>query len=198
VVNEHAAARCQGVHQGRHQIDRFLLVEDLVQDPAEHQADRLIAVKQFAGGAEDAFRIAQVAADRERPFVVGQQGDGVRDHHRVVVQVDHPDVRVEPLAYLMDVLHGGQAGADVQQLGHALVADHVADDAGEHLPLQLRARPGRGHGGDNPVALRPVDREVVPPAKQVVVHARGIGARCVDLGRLGHEKNSRPCHGDRE
>jgi hypothetical protein len=169
-----------------------------VQDAAEHQPDRLVPVEQFAGRVQDAFGVAQVALDGKGPLVVGQQGGGVRDHHRVVVQVDDADVRVDALGKLMDVLHGGQAGADVQELDHVLVPDEVADDPGENLPLQLRADPGRGHRHDHLFGQRPVDREVVSPAEEVVVNARAIGARGVDLGGLGHEKNSRRCLRSRE
>jgi len=193
VVDEHATARRERVHQGRHEFGWLLLVEDLVQDSAEHQANRPVQVKQFAGGAQDGFGVAQVALHGERPLVVGQQSGRVRDHHRVVVQVDHADVRVHALGDLMHVLHCGQAGADVEQLGHALIADKEADDAGEHFALQSRAGSGRRHRNDHPVCLCSVNGEIVSPAEQVVIYAGSVGARGIDLGRLGHEKNSRPC-----
>ena len=169
-----------------------------MQDAAHHQADRPVPVEQFAGGAEHAFRIAEVAPDGERPPVVGQQRGGVRDHHRVVVQVDDAGILVEALGDLVHVLHGGQAGADVEQLGNALVADHVTDDASEHVALRPYAAFGHGQQGDHPVRQRTVGRKVVPPTKQVIVNARVVRAGGVDLGRLGHEKTLRPIGGTSE
>jgi hypothetical protein len=122
-----------------------------VQDAAQHQADRLVPVEQVAGGGEDAFWVTEVAHDRERPLVVGQQRRGVGYHHRVVVQVDDADVRVEALGDLVHVLRGGQAGADVEHLGQTLTADHVPDDAGEHAALRPHAALDRGQQGDHPV-----------------------------------------------
>jgi hypothetical protein len=188
MVDEDAATGRERVGQHRHQVGRLVLVGDLVQDAAQDQADRLVPVEQFAGGAQHAFGVAQVALDGEGAPVVGQQGGRVRDHHRIVVQVDDAYVLIETLGNLMDVLRGGQAGANVEQLADTLVANHVADGAGENLALQSRANSGRGHRDHHPVGQRPVNRVIIPPAKQVVVHAGTVGAGGVDLGRLGHER----------
>jgi hypothetical protein len=122
-----------------------------VQDAAQHQADRLVPVEQVAGGGEDAFWVTEVAHDGERPPVVGQQRGGMGDHHRVVVQVDDSDGRVEALSDLVHVLRGRQARADVEHLGQALIADHVPDDAGEHAALRPHAALDCGQQGNHPV-----------------------------------------------
>ena len=192
MIDEHAAAGRECLDQFRRQRGRLLLVKEKVQDAAQHQADRLVPVEQVAGGGEDACWVAEVATDSERPLVVGQQRRGVGDHHRVVVQVDDADVRVETLGDLVHVLRGGQARADVEQLDQALIANHVPDDAGEHAALRPHAALDRGQHSDHPVRQRPVDREIITPAKQVVVHTRVVGVRGVDLGRLSHERTLRP------
>jgi hypothetical protein len=192
MVDEHATAGRERVDQRRGQRGGLLLVGEKVQDAAQHQADRPVPVEQFAGRTEHPFWIAQVAPDGERPAVVGQQRGGVRDHHRVVIQVDNVDILVEALGNLVHVLHGGQAGADVEQLGNAFVADHVPDDAGQHVALRPHTALGHRQQGDHPVRQRPVGREVVSPAEQIVVNARVVRAGGVDLGRLGHEKTLRP------
>jgi hypothetical protein len=192
VADEQAAAGRERVDQRRHQAGRLLLVHDLVQDAAQHQADRLVPVEQLAGGGEDAFGVTQVALDRERPLVVGQQRRRVRHHHRVVVQVNDAHVRVVALGDLMDVLRGGQARADIEQLGHPRVADQVADRPGENIALHPHACLRGGHAGQDPLGQRPVDREIVTAAEQVVVNARTIRTGRVDLGRLGHVRTLKP------
>jgi hypothetical protein len=54
----------------------------------------------------------------------------VRDRDRVPVHVDDPGRRVGRLGDLMDVSAGRDAGADVEELGDALV-DHEADGAAQ-------------------------------------------------------------------
>jgi hypothetical protein len=151
VIDEHAAAGRECLDQFRRQCGRLLLIEEKVQDAAQHQADRLVPVEQAAGDGEDAFRVTEVAHDGERPLVVGQQRRRVRDHYRVVVQVDDADIRIEALGDLVHILRGGQAGTDVEQLGQTLIADHVPDDAGEHAALRPHAALDRGQQGDHPV-----------------------------------------------
>jgi hypothetical protein len=47
---------------------------------------------------------------------VAQQGAGVHQHQRVVVDVDDPRLGRDPLGDLVGVLHRGQASADVEKL----------------------------------------------------------------------------------
>jgi hypothetical protein len=56
----------------------------------------------------------------------------------------------------MHVLGGGQAGADVEQLGNARLGGEETDHSGEHVTLGAHAELGFGEGGDDAVAYRPV------------------------------------------
>jgi len=64
----------------------------------------------------------------------GQQRAGVRDHHRVPVDVGHPAVRVSGLGELVGVLRGGQPAADVDELPDALPGQ-PGDGAGQEQPV---------------------------------------------------------------
>jgi hypothetical protein len=50
----------------------------------------------------------------------------VREHHRVVVDVDDPDIRAGLLRELVSVARGRQSRADVDDLPDARLADQAA------------------------------------------------------------------------
>ncbi len=109
----------------------------------------------------DVVRGALGAADEQRLRVT--------QHDRVVVDVHDPRLGDHALHYLMEVRLGGDAGADVEELGHALIREPGggAVHEGAVLPGGV-LRLGREFAPDGLV-----DRVVVLAAQQPVVDARG-------------------------
>jgi hypothetical protein len=58
----------------------------------------------------------------------GQQRPGVGEHHRVVVHVNDPGLRRDPLRHPVGVVRGRQAGAYVEELADPRLASQVSDD----------------------------------------------------------------------
>ena len=109
----------------------------------------------------------------------------MHEHDRVVVHVDHARIRGVPQGHLVDVLLGGQAGADVEELPDALLG-HVLHGADQEAPVRLG--PLFEVGGEPQQVLRrlTVGGEVVLAAEQVVVDAGRAGHGRVDLRRVLH------------
>jgi hypothetical protein len=79
----------------------------------------------------------------------GEQGTRVREHDRVVVDVDHPGRRGDRLGDLVHVRAGGDAGADVQELPDPRVLGQEGNRAAHKPPvLDHRGSYGRERGGD--------------------------------------------------
>ena len=68
--------------------------------------------------AQELIGPGQVPVDGQGPRR-GKQRPRMADHHRIVVDVDHPRIRRDLLGDLMHAVHGGQPGADVEELGDA-------------------------------------------------------------------------------
>jgi hypothetical protein len=62
----------------------------------------------------------------------------VREHDRVVVDVDDPALRRDLLGDLVGVARRGDAGADVEELPYPRLAGQVADGAPEERPVRAR------------------------------------------------------------
>lgn len=91
---------------------------------------------RVAGGlAHDGVRVAEVGVDVMGDALrgAGEQGAGVGQDQRVVVDVDDAALGGHALGDLMGVVHAGQAGADVQELPDALLIGQVTDGAGEEV-----------------------------------------------------------------
>jgi hypothetical protein len=129
---------------------------------------------------EEAGRVSHVPIDGEGHLVVGEQGPGVAQDHRVVIEVDHAGGRVDAVGDLVHVLRGGQARGDVEQLPEAGLADQVADHAAEQVALGAHAHLDGGQLGDDLIGDGPVGGEVVLAAEQVVVHPGDVRARGVE------------------
>jgi hypothetical protein len=67
-----------------------------------------------------AIGIAQVAQDDPDPGAVSQQLPGLPGHHRVVVHVHDPALRVGRLHHLVGVAHGRQPRPDIDELADPL------------------------------------------------------------------------------
>ena len=103
-------------------------------------------------------------------------------HHRVVVDVDHPARRVDRLGEVAAGACARQPGADVDELPHARLEGQEAHGAlleGKDAGHDRRdGRRGREHGPGRPA----VGFKAVPAAIQEIRHARRVGHRDIDQG----------------
>lgn len=81
---------------------------------------------------------------------------------RVVVDVGDAGAWVRGAGDLVDVAAGGQAGADVEELGYAGLAGEVADSAGQERSVVPRGPRLAGDRGGQRDSCFPVDRVVCP------------------------------------
>jgi hypothetical protein len=180
-------ARRQGGGQGGEDLRRAELVRDEVQDRDQDQRDGLAEVEHLAhhGRGQDGFGIAQVGVDVGGPPFRrrGEQGAGVREHERVVVDVHDAGRRRGFLGDLVDVVRGGQPGTDVEELPDAGFGGQVPDGAAEECPVLSRRDPDERRVPQHLRRRLPVGREVILAADEVVVHPGGMGPGRVDLGR---------------
>jgi hypothetical protein len=180
------AARRQRRAQSGGDVFWPLVVVDVVQDGDQQQPDRLVEVDELLerGVAEDLRRPPQVGLDDLGGVAGVEQGPGVDEHDRIVVDIDHSRPRVRVLGDLVHVALGGQTGPDVDELSDAGLGDHVA-----HGPPQEGAIGPRYRGGvrrqlqDLPAHLA-VDGVVVLAAELEVIDAGDIG-----LGRVDPRRN---------
>src|SRR5439155_14279717 len=120
----------------------------------------------------DAFRAAR------------EQGTGVREDQRVVVDVDDARFRGDRLGHLMGVVRGRQTGADVEELADAGFAGEIPDGTGEEAAGEARVLHNLGEGDTDLVADGPVGREVVFAAQPVVPDPSRLRHAAVEPGRL--------------
>ncbi len=125
--------------------------------------------------------------------MAGQQRAGVHQHDRVVVDVDDPAGRIDPLRHLVRVVHGGQTGPDVQELPDALPLGQMTHGTPQEGPRVQRDLLHPGIGLLQHVGELFVDRVVVLATQPVVPRPGLAGAGGVDpiegIGRggIGHE-----------
>jgi hypothetical protein len=112
-----AAGRHRG-HQPGHDAPRVLGILDQVQHSEQHDRHRLAEVKQGRPPVQDRTGIAQVGLHVVgRPFRgASQQGLGVQQDDRIVLDVDHVGIRGDALRHLVRIAGGRDTGADVQEL----------------------------------------------------------------------------------
>jgi hypothetical protein len=108
----------------------------------------------------------------------------VHQHEEVIVDVDDPRLRRQPLGDFMGVVGSRQPRTDVQELAHSYRTCEVPD----RPPQEGTVCPGLGddarkHGG-YPVASLPVDGIVVLAAEPVVPDPGRMRHRRVDRTRL--------------
>jgi hypothetical protein len=92
----------------------------------------------------------EVGLDGRRLLVADQQGTGVQDDDRVVVDVHGASVRVYSLGDGVDIVLGGQPSAEVEELADA-VPGEVGDRPAEEGPVGPRP----GHGPTTPAGAGP-------------------------------------------
>lgn len=174
------AARRQHVQQAGDDLVRPLVVRDEVHERDERQRDRPVEVEGASGVTHYVLRRAHIGLYVVRPALgaAEEQGLGVAQHDRVVVGVDDARRWVYRLHDLVQVRLGRDAGADVQELGHA-VARQPGGGAVHERPVL--AGGGLRLGRQGP-AHPTVDLVVVLAAEQPVVDPRGVRLAGVDLG----------------
>jgi hypothetical protein len=175
--HQEAARRHRG-HQGGDDAGRVVRVRHEMQDRDQQDRDRLIEAEYRTDPCvpDDPAWIPQVAADDRGALDAVQRVAGVRDHHRVVVDVDDAALRRLRPRHLVHVPHGGQPGPDVEELPDPRVAGQVADRAAEETPVLLdgAAHHVLAEHVKGPASGLPVSREVVLAAEHVVVHPRDV------------------------
>ena len=113
----------------------------------------------------------------------GEQGTRVREHDRVVVDVNYPRRRGDPLDDLVHVRAGGDAGTDVKELRNPHLPGQEGCRTAHKPPVLDHGGPhGRERGGDG-VSRFPVSGEIILAAKPVVIAPGGMCHRRVDRRR---------------
>ncbi len=81
----------------------------MAEDPHQHQRNRLVEVQRTRRTGQDGVRIPQVGVEVVRDSVrsADQQRAGVDQYQGVVVNIDDPGVRSDPLGDLMGVVGRG-------------------------------------------------------------------------------------------
>jgi hypothetical protein len=175
--DQEAARRHRG-HQRGDDAGRVVRVGHEMQHRDQQDRDRLIEAEHRTdpGVPGDPARVPQVAADDRGALDAVQRVAGVRDHHRVVVNVDDAAVRRLRPRRLVHVPHGRQPGPDIEELPDPRVAGQVADRAAEEAPVLLdgAAHHVLAEHVKGPPSGLPVGREVVLAAEHVVVHPRDV------------------------
>ena len=158
-----------------------------MQDRSQHERHGPGKVKDplQLGIADDLTGLTQVGVDVGGGPLrgAGKQGTRVREHDRVVVNVDDPRRRGDPLGDLVHVRAGGDAGADVQELPDPFVPGQEGGRAPDKPPvLDHSGTHGRERGRDG-VSRFPVSGEIVLAAEPVVIAPGGMRHRRVDRRR---------------
>jgi hypothetical protein len=99
---------------------------------------------------------------------------------RVVVDVDGPHGWVDLPGDLMHVALGGQARADVEDLGDSRVAHQITDHAAQEGPVGLAAGRRIGRHPQSGLYDLTVSGEIVLATQESVVHAGNVGRFCVN------------------
>jgi hypothetical protein len=156
--------RCDQPVDDAVRVVRVRVVVQEVPDGDQQQAHRFGEVDEGAQlrVGQDPLGVTQVGLrDPGRHPFVGEQGTGMHDDLRVVVDVDDPGRWVDRLGDLVGVLPGRQSGADVDDLGNALHLNDLGHRAGQERPVV-------------PGALRGLRRAGGDPGGQVAVHSEGV------------------------
>jgi fatty-acyl-CoA synthase len=137
---------------------------------------------------EDGGRVAHVTGHDHHALGLPQQRGGVRDHHRIVVHVRHFGIRGGALGDVVGVQHGGQPGADVDELLDTHIR-YVRDGPAEELPVLTRHLRRERIDLEHLLRELPVSGEVVLAAEPVVPHPGN--ARLIRIKRL-HARATQP------
>src|SRR6266571_1717196 len=140
---------------------------------------RVVGVGDLAGVAQVGVDVVAGALGR-----AGEQGAGVHQHERIVVDVDDARFRGDRLGDLVGVVGGRQAGADVQELADPRLAGQVPDRAAQERPVSAgEAGDVREHRHDL-VTDHAVGRVMVLAAQPVIPDPGRVRHGYVELRRV--------------
>lgn len=110
-----------------------------------------------------------------------QKCSGVRQHHGVVVHIDHAGIRADLLRDLVRVLHRRESGTDIQELADVFLGRKKMDGANQKPARFLGDRDDLGLHRLPCLAGSPIHPVVVLASHEVVPHARRT-RRCEKSG----------------
>jgi hypothetical protein len=170
------------VHQAGNDGMRAVGVRYVLHGAQHHHGNGLAEIEGLGRPAQHLAGIAQVGIDVIAGALggTGEQGPGVGEHDRVVVDVDDPAVRCDLLSHLMGVLGGGQAGADVKELADPRLAGQVAHGPPQEGAVGAHAREDDRADLDDRLGRGPVGGEIVLAAEQEVIHPGRVSATDVE------------------
>ena len=175
---DQVAARREPVEQQGYEFAGLVGVGEVVQDERQAEPGRLAEVDERSqpGVVEDLSWLAEIPLDHgDRGMLAGEQGQAVRQHDRVVVDVDHAGSGMEAVRDLVDVGTGRQPGADVDELRDAGARDQEVDGADDEGTVFPRGERHIGSRREDHPRCVPVGGEVVFAADVVVEHPGRIG-----------------------
>jgi hypothetical protein len=186
----------QRVHQSADDLPGLVLVGKEVQDADEYQRDRLAEIQHIPDHLipQDVVGVPQIGMDvGGAPFRRRrEQRTRVREHQRVVVHVDDVARRRGPLRDLVHVVGGRQARSDIEELPDTRLGREVPDRAAEETALLTRPDPDGWPLLKHLVRRLAISREVVLPAKVVIVNPGRVRPGGVNLrGEFRHFRLSR-------
>src|SRR5215470_12906208 len=172
----------QAVHKPADDRVWPLVVGDVPHNAAKNERYGLGEIQRARRGVQDFVRLTQVRVDVVGDPLgrAGQQRPGVREHERIIVDIDDPACWIQPLRNLMCVVDRGQAGASVQKLVNISLSYQIVDGPGEKLPVGSRLGDDTREGLDKLVAGLPVDRIVILTAQPVIPNASRVRDSRVD------------------
>jgi hypothetical protein len=160
-----------------------------------HHGDRLAEVDRLGRALEDLAGVAQVRVDvaGRAARSAAEQGAGMRQDHRVVIDVGDPRLGGNGLGDLMGVTRRGDAGADVEELADSPLPGQVAHGASEEGAVGADRGDQAGERLQGLFAGGPVSGEVVFAEIETCQHtceARQV-ADCAHKWTVRYSVNSR-------
>ena len=164
---------------------RVFLIRDEMQDVRAHHRYRLRQIKQAEKfrALQDHGRLAQVGVHHGDLLALDEQRLTMGPDHRVVVDVDHPRVRSDPLGHLVHVGLSGKTAAKVDELPDACFLSEKADRPADERPVIPHYPRHVRQGQDKLLGRLAVNGEIVLAAEQVIVDPGDVRPRCINAAR---------------
>jgi hypothetical protein len=187
------AAWRHGGSQHADDLVGMLVVGDEVQRGQDQDGDGLAEIDHLAHVRvhEQLPWRAQIALDNRDALVFREQRLRMPDHHRVVIDINHPRGGSRLLSDLVDVSLRGQPGADVDDLADAARAHQEVDNPLEETPVVMARQLAIGEELHQFLRRVAIGLEVVLPAEQVVVDPGHVRHRYVKKLRIRIAEHTR-------
>jgi hypothetical protein len=142
----------------------------MAQDADHHDRDGLGEVERAPRGSQDLLRVPDVGVDvvGGSQRVAGQQGPGVDQDQRVIVDVDDPGLGRDALCQLVGVVGRRQAGPEVEELPDTGLAGQEPDGPAEESAAGLGEITDLRELAEHRVGGVAVGGEIVLAAEQVI------------------------------